>query len=138
MDTAKQRTRRHTFVRLGALWLLGVGLLQSAIGTWLLVEPMEPCQTAACSFGRPFVLVFTLPLLALGAGHVVAFVGVWRWRGWGQVLGILFAVLGLLVSIPLLDGADPWWRSMYLPAVLAVGYVVTLVALVYWVPSEAS
>jgi hypothetical protein len=108
------------WTRLGAIWLMSVGvLLAGLLGLGLVLALMEGFEAGYDAMDAIVVVVIS----TVAAAHIAAGVGVWRGYGWGALLGIVFAVIGLLFCV--LGSLEEWF--MLLPVAC---YVATLVVLV--------
>lgn len=106
--------------RFGAVWLMGVGVLLVGAFAWGFVERlMEGFEGGFDPMDGIVAVVFS----TVAAAHIAAGVGVWRGHRRGTMLGIVFAVIGLLISA--LGLFEEWFAVLPL-----AGYAATLVVLV--------
>ena len=106
--------------RFGAVWLMGVGVLLVGAFAWGFVERlMEGFEGGFDPMDGIVVVVFS----TVAAAHIAAGMGVWRGHRWGAMLGIVFAVIGLLACV--LGLLEEWFAVLPL-----AGYAATLVVLV--------
>ena len=108
------------WTRLGAVWLMGVGvLLVGLFALGFVLAFMEGFEAGYDAMDAIVVVLFS----TVAAAHIAAGVGVWRGHRWGALLGIVFAIIGLLFCV--LGLLEEWF--MLVPVAC---YVATLVVLV--------
>ena len=108
------------WTRLGAISIMGVGvLLAGAFALGFVMAFMDGFEAGYDAMDALVVVVFS----TVAAMHIAAGVGVGRGYGWGALLGIVFAVIGLLFCV--LGALEEWF--MLLPVAC---YIATLVVLV--------
>lgn len=127
-------------VRLGALWLLILGVLLMLTG-WLAVFLGAALASVTCAGGATWCddglvsTAFGLLVLAVSVAHLAAFVGVWNRRSWGRWLGAVLALAGIAICAALMS-ADWEGVAWSLPIVPVLGYGLTFIALFAWYPHQ--
>ena len=112
--------------KLGAVWLLGVGLFLLGLTVYSFAWILETCsEPEADEFSCGVSGYLGVLSVVVAALHATAAVGAWRGRAWGAALGAVIASIGLAVCLGLREYWS-WW--FVLP--VAAGYFGTLVVLV--------
>ena len=92
------------WTRLGAIWLMGVGVL--LVGVFALGFVLAFMDGFEAGYDAMDAIV-VVALSTVAAMHIAAGVGVWRGYGWGAPLGIVFAAIGLLFCV--LGALEEWF-----------------------------
>jgi hypothetical protein len=110
--------------RFGAIWILGMGVLISALLVYGFVSSRWACGESGSSFACDLSNI----AVVIGAGvaclHLIVGASIWRGQLRGVAVGAVITSLGLLACLLLVDN-EPWW--LVLP--FAAGYLATSLAL---------
>ena len=110
--------------RLGAVCLLGLGLLMAGVVAYAFVTSRSSCGPDGYRFACDLSNIAVVIGAGIAAVHLVAAAGLWRGQLWGALLGIAIAALGTLAW---LAEADEEPLLLVVPA--AAGYLGTLLVL---------
>jgi hypothetical protein len=113
-----------------------IGLLLGAIAESFLEEVVTPnveLQFDAGAVSAILLVVFGIVLL-LGILHLLSGLGIFMHKGWARAIGVVLAVLGtlfgVLAVVTALEASRPQTGELVVPLVIAVGYGLTLFALI--------
>lgn len=118
--------------RIGAAWLFGMGIVILGVVVYGIASSRWACDTPPEYSGYQMACDLAWVFGAVGvvgaALHMVAARSIWRGRLRGALAGVVISLLGLYACTGFLED-ERWW---VVPPV-AVGYTVTLLALVYMI-----
>jgi hypothetical protein len=113
-----------------------IGLLLGAMAESFLDEVVTPnveLQFDAGAVSAILLVVFGIVLL-LGILHLLSGLGIFMHKGWARAIGVVLAVLGtlfgVLAVVTALEASRPQTGELVVPLVIAVGYGLTLFALI--------
>ncbi len=134
---ASPRAPTALLVVLAAVFLLVVGILTFGMGLLLLLggAVFDAANTYGLGDFGGLVAGFALLVVAWAVVEIVASIGMFGWRRWGRVAGIVVGIVGLALTGPAMltalgAGGDDSGPSLGFNLGLVAGYGLTLLALI--------